>query len=107
MIDIDKLDDHIRHRRDVHGGSGGISLVEAADLIAEVRALRAEVAAMRPVVDGAWNSYGERGALDLRVGDVIDEDDVRLHAAHCEDIGVPLRAWRAWRQAKERAEAAG
>ncbi len=29
-----------------------------------------------------WESWGELGALDLRVGDTIDEDDVRLYNAH-------------------------
>ncbi len=58
-------------------------------------AAAAELERMRAVVAGAAESYSELGALDLRVGEVIDEDDVRCWEAHERAIGVPLRAYRA------------
>lgn len=56
-------------------------------------ALAEQNAAMVAVVNGAIESYRELGALDLRVGDVVDEDDVRCWEAHERAIGVPLRAY--------------
>lgn len=35
----------------------------------------------------AYESWGELGALDLREGDVIDADDVKLYRAHVEALG--------------------
>lgn len=44
------------------------------------------------VRDAIWESWGELGSLDLQVGDVIDEEDVRLYQAHVKAIGRAVDA---------------
>lgn len=63
-------------------------------LAAALLVLADRVAKMEAVVAGAVESYAHLGALDLRVGEVVDEDNVRLWRAHESAIGEPLRAYR-------------
>jgi hypothetical protein len=67
----------------------------AGELARSLLAAEAEVRRMQAVVEGAWISYSDLGALALQVGDVIDEDDVRLYEQHVAALGEPLIAYRA------------
>ena len=66
----------------------------------ENQRLQAAVDQMQDVVDGAWASYADLGALSLQVGDVIDDDDVILYEWHVNALSKPLRAYRLARLAR-------
>lgn len=90
-------DAELDHRAEVARIDGNYLALE---LIRELRQLHTRVEAMAAVVAGAQEAYAELGELDMRVGEIIDEDDVRCWQAHERAIGEPLRQYLASCRAK-------
>src|SRR5580704_10741089 len=79
--------DNAKHINSQHIPDMMLSATREACAEVERDALKAENARLRECM---WESWGDLGSLSLQVGDVVDENDVKLWEAHVEAIATGL-----------------